>query len=595
MWHRIFFGLLLFTGLLVGSRAGAQAGTFVLKTVNASQPVKQSIKTYYSINEARNALFAYTSSLQEHGYLETSTSESLIPFSNLTKTITSGPDTLEVIITQGPVYRWASLRPGNLQSVILNGTGFKKGKHGGTVVSPKRLVQLQTDLLTAAENNGYPFASLRLDSLQAEGSTLSAAFLYKPGPFVVWDSLSVIGSLSVKNRFLSRLLHLTHGEPFSEQRLIDAEKLLQQIPYLKTVRSIRVSFSNNRAYPTLFADSRACNQADGIIGFLPNEQNQGKLLVTGEFNLKLNNLLHTGKALNLEWQSIKQGSQKLNIGYTHPALFGTPLEAQGTFYLLKEDSTFLNRKARLAFTYAYPNGSRFGFFTDYNASSVLLQARQSPAPGSDIPSLSGYTYNGYGLSFERRELDAAFYPHRGSRLYTEASFGNKTIQKLPYLPDSAYNYIALNSVQFTAKVLAEKYLPLGQQTVFLARLNAGLMANNTLLNNELFRLGGLSSLRGFNENFFFAKQYAVATAEARFFMEETGYLLLFLDQGFYSSPASTGSRTPSFFDKPTGIGAGISFSTGGGIFNLTYALGRTASQSLGLNTSKVHFGLTGRF
>lgn len=119
----------------------------------------------------------------------------------------------------------------------------------------------------------------------------------------------------------------------------------------------------------------------------------------------------------------------------------------------------------------------------------------------------------------------------------------------------------------------------------------GAILNNQLFMNELYRLGGLNSIRGFNQNAFYASHYLVNTAEARLYFEETSYLFAFLDYAYLSYQIPT----QSFQDAPLGVGAGISFATKGGVFNFAYAMGVSQFQQFAVNQAKVHFGYVSRF
>src|SRR5690606_1842929 len=112
-----------------------------------------------------------------------------------------------------------------------------------------------------------------------------------------------------------------------------------------------------------------------------------------------------------------------------------------------------------------------------------------------------------------------------------------------------------------------------------------------LFYNDLWRIGGLHSLRGFNEKFFFAASYALSNLELRLLFdrqqEEHSYLFIFYDQAYMVRE--------SYSDYPLGIGAGISLVTNSGIFNLAYALRNAKGQPMDLSVSKIHFGYIGRF
>jgi hemolysin activation/secretion protein len=130
-----------------------------------------------------------------------------------------------------------------------------------------------------------------------------------------------------------------------------------------------------------------------------------------------------------------------------------------------------------------------------------------------------------------------------------------------------------------------------QKSGVYAKIEGSILLNKNLLQSDLFRLGGLLSIRGFNQNFFFASAYALSTLEYRYFWQEDAYFSFFYDQAFLETKTFA-SKTK---DTPLGIGTGVSFQTKGGIFNLSYALGYSQSQNLSISKSKIHFGFISRF
>jgi hemolysin activation/secretion protein len=135
------------------------------------------------------------------------------------------------------------------------------------------------------------------------------------------------------------------------------------------------------------------------------------------------------------------------------------------------------------------------------------------------------------------------------------------------------------------------FLELRRNIVFMGKLQAGMVENEKLFLNDLFRLGGLRSLRGFNENFFFASHFATATLETRLLFEEQSYFFVFLDQGWVKYNLTNNE----FLDTPTGLGIGLNLALEGGIFNFVYALGNSKLQPIGFQTSKIHLGYISRF
>lgn len=498
-------------------------------------------------------------------------------------------DTLMVSVKVGDSFMWASLKPGNIAESILSSVGYREKLFHHKQFSYRQVALLEEKILQYSENQGYPFASIYLDSVQIVGNSISSILHYQTGTYIRFDTLSVTGTAHFKQKFLAAFLRIGPEQPFSQQKLERAEQLLRQTSYLNITKPASVLFKNDRAYPVFFADARSASEVDGIVGFMPNEQRQNKLLITGELNIQLRNLFKTGKAFGVKWQQIRQASPRLNMAYEHPALFNTPLTLGANFDLLKEDSTFLSINRSLSIAFHIGRAGKVKFDSGVKTSRLGNNAQYKLA--EVLPEFSDFNLLYYGVGYNWNKLDNYFYPSRGFELSVDGSAGNKKILKNPFLEQTLYDNISLSSVQFSIKGHVNKYFRLSPRSVLLARAEGGKVINPYLFRNDLFRVGGLTSLRGFNENFFFASGYGILTTEYRFFMEPTSYIFIFYDQAYIEN-SLTNKSNPDF---PSGAGAGVSFSTNSGIFSLIYSLSQSDERSFGLNFSKIHFGFTSRF
>jgi outer membrane protein assembly factor BamA len=497
-------------------------------------------------------------------------------------------DTTVVWLHTGDLFRWVFLRPGNVPEALLREAGYKERLVKDKPFSGNQIARLTESILTQSENRGYPFAMVRLDSLNITGSGISAKLRYSPGPYIIFDSLEIRGSARVKPRFMETYLRIQNGQPYSEAGLQRGLRRLRQLPYLTIRQPYTVTLRNDRAYPVFYADHRPSNVVDGIIGLQPNEQEANKLLITGQFNLQMRNLFSSGKSLLLQWQQIRRASPRLDITWEHPAFLRTPLMVKASFSLLKEDSTFLNINQQLGLTYPLNRGS---LQTWVRLRSSRLGAAGAAAPAEGFPSLGDTRLVTYGAGYEWNNLDDMFYPMRGAVIQFSAEAGNKTVLKNTALPAEFYEGITISSPQFSLLGEVKKFTAVSRRSTLLTQARGGKLINQNLFLNELFRPGGLNSLRGFNENFFFASEYAIGTLEYRYFMEADSYLFLFYDQGWLKHDL----RGSYFEDGPSGFGTGLSLTTKAGIFNFVYALGNTKDRPFGLNFSKIHFGYVSRF
>src|SRR5690606_28070087 len=114
------------------------------------------------------------------------------------------------------------------------------------------------------------------------------------------------------------------------------------------------------------------------------------------------------------------------------------------------------------------------------------------------------------------------------------------------------------------------HVGLGRRGTFRFAGQGGWMVNDDLYRNELFRMGGLKSLRGMDEASTFCSAFAIGTVEYRFLFEENSNFFLFVDQAWWEDASSD----EGLGDTPLGFGVGTTFETKAGLFSLTYALGR---------------------
>ncbi len=204
-------------------------------------------------------------------------------------------DTLTVWLHLGEVYHWASLRPGNVPEALLRATGYQEKLYTAKIFSPAALARLQEALLTESDNRGYPFASIRLDSIAILRDRISASLAYVPGPTIVFDTLTLQGTARLKPHFLAHYLRIAPGQPYSEALMQRAQRWLRQLTFVRITAPYGVTFKNDRAYPVFFADSRQTSSIDGIVGVQPNELEANRLLVTGELTLAAPKFVQYGK------------------------------------------------------------------------------------------------------------------------------------------------------------------------------------------------------------------------------------------------------------------------------------------------------------
>lgn len=488
----------------------------------------------------------------------------------------------------GPVYRWVGISGGDVPSDLLHQAGFHEDHYEHTPVRMEELQRIFHQILRRSENSGYPFSTVQLDSVQVTDSTVTAGIHYDPGPRITFDSVLFEREIPVKKKWLMAHLHIRQGEPFDQSQVNRIRRRLQDLPFIEEEGQPGLTFQNEEATLELPLSYTPSNRIDGIIGFLPNEENDGGIRITGQLDLSLQNLFNSGKQLDLSWQRVKPLSQTLEVSYRHPDIFYSPLHFEGGFKLLKEDTSFINREFRLQFDYE-PSPHRISFFSRFKRTRLISTSGLEDI--EELPGLSDLNVNYYGMGYAFTDRRDGWAGNRGLEAGVTLAVGDKEIIRNPGLPESIYTGQDLQTVQWSAEGRVLAGLPIGRRSLLYQRLSGAWMYDDQLFLNDLYRTGGFSTLRGFNENAFYASSYLIYTLEYQIYYEENSYLFVFADQGFLQRRLQGALDT----DNPTGIGTGLALTTGAGILKLAFALGRTKDQPFNFSLSKFHFGYIAKF
>jgi outer membrane protein assembly factor BamA len=495
---------------------------------------------------------------------------------------------VRVILNPGQAFLWANLEQGNLPDDIFIKTGLRKEIFEGRIFNFSRITRLFRTVVQYAENHGYPFASVKLSKIRIDGNRIAAEVYYNPGPFIRFNNVSFSSGINLNTSFLEAFLNIRPGMTYDQRKIENIPHRLKELQFIRLKDRPQISFRRDSSAVFLDLEPVRANTFDGIIGFLPNENEPDKLLVTGQLYLGLNNLFRSGKKLNLEWQKPNLLMQELRIQYGHPALFRSPLDLGLDFFLFKQDTSFINREF-LTDLFLNPVGA-FTIGLSYNfISSRLL----STAFYTDEQFLNqvDYDLNYFGIRFRLNTLNRNFFPERGSLINGMIQLGNKKIIKNAGIDAGRYQDLEEKTFQVKAWLKAEKYFTLFPKNILLAAVSAGYLENDQLFLNDLFRLGGLKSIRGFNERFFYASWYITGTLEYRYLFENESQVFLFVD----GAGLGYDIQDANLSDRPFGFGGGFSLSTRAGMLEIIYALGKSAGQPFGLDHSKIHIGYSSRF
>lgn len=457
-------------------------------------------------------------------------------------------------------------------------------------------------VLLNMEQNGFPFARFTLDSLLADSDGISLKIKFDKGPYLTYDSIDVGGNARISKAFLHYYLGININEPYNEKQVKLIDSKLSELPYIKVARPTGVYFSGNRAKLYLYLENKKASSFDGIIGFAPNSQINNKLVLTGDLNLRLLNLAGSGKNLSLSFKSFLSGSQDLQAQFFWPFFLKTKIGIDYTFKLLRFDTTYIELFNDITLQYALTGTNFVKLFFQQQQVNVLSPDTLFVRQTKQLPQFTDVKTSYYGLGFRFAKLDYALNPRRGYLLDLDIAAGakrileNNLIKEISLQSASGENYTVYDSLnrstlQYKFNGQGAWYLPISKNWVWVNQMKVGWVYNSQLFLNELYRIGGIKTLKGFDEQSIFASTFAMLNIEMKYLFQQNSGFLLFANGAYYTNAAVAGS--PS--DWPWGVGAGMNLETGAGLFSLYYAVGSQKGNPLAWRNAKIHFGLLNFF
>ena len=490
----------------------------------------------------------------------------------------------------GMQFQLVRLKPGNVEEEILSRSGFRERVYSYRPFNPKQVDKLLNRIIIQYENNGYPFAVVKLDSVYIDDEGVTASLKLQKNILVKIDSVRIYGSSKVSEKYIHNYLDIKPGDFYSEKLVRRVDNRLSELPFVSQAKPHTIAFTKTKSYLNLYLDKRNANRFDGIVGFLPNEET-GKVEFTGDVKLKLQNSFNRGELLNFNWRRLVNQSQDLKVKFNYPYLFNTPFGIDFDFKLYRRDTTFLDVYLKYGIQYLWSANNYIEVFLHDKNSNLLSTSQYTNA--TVLPSFADINSTLYGLAVNFEQLDYRLNPRKGVSFYLEAEVGRKKIRRNNELNPEIYEGLDLNTNLYNLSASINYFIPLSRVMVLMLGNQSAYTFNENIFENELNRIGGLLILRGFDEESIFTSLYTVNTLEYRILLEKNSFWYLFFNGAYYEN--NNVALENKITDTPFGFGTGITFETNAGIFSINYALGKQFSNPIIFRAAKIHFGFVNYF
>ncbi|MBP1224093.1 hypothetical protein [Flavobacterium sp. 1355] len=315
-----------------------------------------------------------------------------------------------------------------------------------------------------------------------------------------------------------------------------------------------ILFTNDSTKIYVYIEKRKANNFDGYIGFSNDENN--KVNLNGYLDITLQNILHSGEQFSLYWKSDGNQQKTFNTKLEIPYIFKTSLGIKAQLNIFKQDSTFQNTKTAID----------LGYYINYN--SKIYFGYQS-TESSDIQNTNNSTISDFNNSY--LTTSAEYWKNDNSNdlsprktyLNLTTGFGKRTTNNNPDTAGSSKQFYININVSYNFELNKRNYFNINSQNFYLNSKN--------YISNELFRFGGVNSIRGFLENSLQSNFNSLILTEYRYFVSKNLYINSIIDYGLYQDLTSSFEKNKT--KKLIGIGAGTTIQTKNGLLKITLTNG----------------------
>lgn len=501
--------------------------------------------------------------------------------------INSTDTKLTAYISPGVRFLWEELSiSGDVPSSYRIPTAFQAGRP----LNEKELKKWSNTLLKGYENSGFPFAKLNQDIQLTESATVKVKITIDRGPYIKLDSVRMIPEGIVKPGFINPYLGIKRGAEYTETVLNQIDRRIASLEFVKLARSSQLLFVGNKAKVNLFLGKQKANVFDGLIGLQPRNNNLGKVDITGDAQLRLINSFKHGEEFNFRFKGLPNATRQLQLRLSYPYIISLPIGLDVQFDLFKQDTQYVDLSNEIGLQYLFIGANYIKVFARQRESTILSTSNLMNA--NALPDYADVSSLLYGLAYRYNTTNSVVNPIKGLNSYTELGVGKKQISPNPQIDQRLYEGVVLNSQQYRFYSRSLKYFYIAKlRAVMVCRTEVAFLQSDRFFINDLFKIGGNTSLRGFDEQSILASKYGIAAFEYRFLLEEGSFLFGFYNQAYYQNLAA---KTP-ISDDPLGFGAGLSIRTNAGFFSLSYGIGKQFKNPIDLQGGKVHFGIINNF
>ncbi len=412
------------------------------------------------------------------------------------------------------------------------------------------------------ETNGYAFAKVKLINIQQKNQNLYADLLISTDRKRNLNAIEIKYSNQLHKKLFPKgaekqIVKKYRSTIFNQKTIEQLHQDFEKFGFINQIKYPEILFTKDTTKVYIYLEKRKANNFDGYLGF--NSTENKKIQFNGYLDLTLVNALRNGEELSINWKNNGNNQKLFNANLNIPYLFNSPIAIKAQINIFKQDSTFQNTKTAL----------QLGYFINYNKRIYL---GYETTESSDIQNLNNQNLTDYkntfyttSVEFKKNNSKNKLFPIQ-TFLNLTIGTGNRATIENSSQKQNFTNFNIMNDFYINEKNI----IHLKSQNYFLKSKN--------YITNELYRFGGINSIRGFTENSLQANLMIGLMTEYRYLISHNLYFNSILDYCYYEDPTILSAKKNN--DKLLGIGLGLGAKTANGLLKFTITNGKTKNEEI---------------
>lgn len=435
------------------------------------------------------------------------------------------------------------------------------------IINTSSLEKNINNIIKHLSDNGQVFSSCKLIDVNIKNNEVFARL------DLITSKTNYVSGIKIKNydkfpeKFIKHYLRLRKNKPLNITDIEEKSNRLNHLPFASEAKKPELLFTKDSTITYLYINKKKANSFEGFLGFASNP-NTDKLDINGNINLQLVNNLNSGEEVYLKYKSTENEQKKINIRINIPYIFNTPFSLEGEFDIFKKDSSFTNNTQAIQTKYDLHKNIKIGTGIRFNTSNSLIE---------DTTNNQDYKKTSYLFNFSHQT------PNTASNFFKTQT---KTFLEISLTKRKT---AIINNTQQNIFLTSEYIFQVSKKNSFFIKNESNYLVSDQTLDNEYLYIGGINSVRGYQENSIPSTQYSVLNSEYRIELNNTLYTHTVIDYAI--SKNNLTNKPNNFF----GFGIGFGLKTNNSLLRFIIANKKNKGETIKFSESKIHLSLSTLF